>query len=122
MGNPKAKTGDYKVLYRDDYTTLTGLVAHASEEDHGIGQVLCRLYRLPQAFYFDHIDRDLPGGVIERTTNQHVFAWLSPHDIWELKSDADYYTDGPTAAQMRESSGARYDLQAAAMLRALETA
>ena len=118
----KAKIGDYKVLYKE-HNSATGLNAHASEEDHGIGQVLCRLYRLPIAFYDDHTwNRLLPAGVEERITKQHVFAWLSPHDIWELKSDADYYTDGPTAAQMRESSGARYDLQAAAMLRALETA
>ena len=116
----KAKIGDYKVLYREFDEYGTDYHAHASEEDHGIGQVLCRLYRLPIAFYDDHTwNRLLPAGVEERITKQHVFAWLSPHDIWELKSDADYYTDPWVAADMREL-GARYDLQAAAMLRALE--
>ena len=66
---------------------------HAVEEDKGQGQVMCRLYKLPNGFWEDHTwSRCLPGGVVERRTKVHTYAWLSPGDLHELRSDAYHYS------------------------------
>lgn len=48
-------------------------------------------YKLPPAFYFDHIGRDLPGGTIVRQTQTHVYVDLTESDYSELLSDAEFY-------------------------------
>lgn len=50
-------------------------------------------YRLPPAFYFDHIGRDLPGGTIVRQTKTYVVVDLTDEDRSELLSDAQHYAD-----------------------------
>jgi len=67
---------------------------HAVEEDKGQGQVMCRLYKLPNGFYQQHTwDLCLPGGIVERRTKVHSYVWLSPGDLHELRSNAHHYSD-----------------------------
>jgi hypothetical protein len=50
-----------------------------------------RTYRLPPAFYHDHVARDLPGGRIVRETRRHVFVELELEELEELLDDARHY-------------------------------
>jgi hypothetical protein len=54
-------------------------------------------YQIPKRFYDDHVDRDLPGGTIIKSTKRHYTIELSDADRDELLSDADYYTDQSAA-------------------------
>ena len=102
--------GDLKVWFASS-PDIDGGHHHAKDCDDGNGNVLCQMYRLPKKFYDHHDYRDLPAGVVERSTNQHVFVWLSHIDNTELISDAQYYADpdGPPG----------YVASARSMLRAL---
>lgn len=52
-------------------------------------------YRLPPAFYDDHVARELPAGVELRRTRSHVYVALSAAERDELLDDARFYvTDG----------------------------
>jgi hypothetical protein len=48
-------------------------------------------YKLPPAFYWDHVYRDLPAGTVERETRRNVFVSLSVEEYDELVSDARHY-------------------------------
>ena len=84
------KPGELKVWFIEFSDTTGG--KHAVEEDHGQGQVMCRLYKLPNGFYDHHTARLLPGGVVDRVTRAHSYVWLSPGDLHELQSDAYHYS------------------------------
>lgn len=50
--------------------------------------------KLPPIFYWDHVYRDLPGGVVIRETKTYVLVRLSTEEASEILSDASYYSDG----------------------------
>jgi hypothetical protein len=78
---------------------------HACEADHSDrdGSVLAHLWKIPNSFYNDHVARDLPGGVVERSNKRYSWVWLSEADRLELISDADYYAD--SAAEIKSDGG-----------------
>ena len=49
------------------------------------------IVKLPPIFYFDHKDRDLPSGKIIKQTQTYVMVELTPDELDEIRSDADYY-------------------------------
>lgn len=51
------------------------------------------VYRIPKVFYEDHIDRDLDGGTVVRSTKSHHYVDLDDAAYAELVSDADHYSD-----------------------------
>jgi hypothetical protein len=59
-----------------------------------------KVYRLPPAFYWDHVARDLPAGRVVRESKRHVFVELDEAERAELLSDARYYADPAIAADM----------------------
>lgn len=50
-------------------------------------------YKLPPAFYFDHVRRDLPGGTIVKQANSYVVVELTDDECSELLSDAKFYAE-----------------------------
>jgi hypothetical protein len=61
------------------------------------------VYRLPPKFHEDHRCRDLPEeghSAVIRETKTAVFVEMDEAAFRDLYSDADYYTDAATAAQM----------------------
>lgn len=57
------------------------------------------LIAIPQAFYDDHRERNLPSPAIVRTTARHYWIDTTDPQIAELLDDAAYYADpwGPDA-------------------------
>lgn len=62
-----------------------------------------RVYRVPPAFYDDHIARGCDGGTELRRTRSYVEAEMDREGFDDLRSDAVYYTDEGTVASMVES-------------------
>lgn len=56
------------------------------------------VYRLPPAFYDDHVARALPAGVVVKSTARSVWVELDAEAFAELRSDAVYYRDEMTVA------------------------
>lgn len=54
-------------------------------------QIERRLVRLPRAFYWDHVSRDLPSGLVVRDCQKHVVVEITEEDWTELRSDAEHY-------------------------------
>lgn len=49
--------------------------------------------KLPQRFYDDHRDRDLPSGAEVRRTKSHVNVDVTVGELAEIRSDAQHYVD-----------------------------
>lgn len=51
------------------------------------------LIRIPQRFYNDHCERDLPTPAVHKATRSHY--WIDSQDpaLSELYADADFYND-----------------------------
>ncbi len=69
------------------------------------------VFSLPRTFYDDHVDRDLPGGRIIKTTQRQVTVALTQPELAELKSDAEYYASewrhmGPAYRHLGQSAKA----------------
>lgn len=56
------------------------------------------LIRVPLAFYWDHVSRDLPAPNLVRRTKTHGWVDREDPDLTELIDDAEFYTDayGPS--------------------------
>ena len=52
---------------------------------------MTNLIKIPQGFYDDHKERDLPSPEIVKETKTHYWIKADDPDIPELISDADYY-------------------------------
>lgn len=50
-------------------------------------------FRVPPTFYDDHAGRDLPAGTVVRRNKKFVYVDLTPAELAELRSDAEYYAD-----------------------------
>ena len=59
-----------------------------------------QLARIPQAFFDDHCERDLPAPVIVKRTKSHYYISLSDGNLEELLDDADYYSSKETLRAM----------------------
>lgn len=59
-----------------------------------------RVYRVPPAFYDDHVMRDCDGGTELRRTRSYVEVELDREAFDDLRSDAVYYTDRVIAEDM----------------------
>lgn len=75
-------------------------------------------YRLPPAFYFDHVYRDLPAGELEHETRRNVFVSLDANEYAELLSDARHYAYSMGTAGF---DGVGLIASARATVKALET-
>jgi hypothetical protein len=49
--------------------------------------------RIPRKFYEDHRERELDTPVAIKTTKRHVWIDLNDEHLFELMSDADFYSD-----------------------------
>jgi len=49
--------------------------------------------RIPERFYRDHADRDLPSGRIVSETSKGLVVELDPEAFKDLLSDAQFYVD-----------------------------
>ena len=47
--------------------------------------------KVPPKFYWDHVERDLPGGTVVKTTYRHVLVRLDADEAAELLDDARHY-------------------------------
>lgn len=61
-------------------------------------------YELPAAFYDDHVARDCAAGVVVRRKSRTVVVDLDETAYADLRSDADYYSNPATAADMAYSA------------------
>ena len=48
-------------------------------------------YNVPSRFYWDHVERDLPGGTIVSESTRQVRVLLTSDQAADLRSDAAYY-------------------------------
>ena len=52
------------------------------------------LIRIPQRFYDEHGERDLPAPVVQQATRSHYFIRADDPALDELVSDAAHYAEG----------------------------
>lgn len=54
---------------------------------------MSKLIRIPDRFYRDHMDRDLPTPEVVRFTSRHIYISSDDPALPELLDDAEYYAD-----------------------------
>ena len=52
-----------------------------------------KVLRIPQRFYDDHAERDLPAPEILKETSKHYWINAESEHLSELPNDADFYSD-----------------------------
>ena len=50
-----------------------------------------RLIKIPQRFYDDHVERDLPAPDVVRETSRHYWIDAESEHLQELLNDAEFY-------------------------------
>ena len=61
--------------------------------------------KVPQRFYLDHVNRDLPAGKIIKSTSKHFIIEVDQATFDELLNDAQFYAD---ASYVIEQMGREY--------------
>ena len=61
--------------------------------------------KVPQRFYLDHVNRDLPAGKIVKTSGKHFIIEVDQATFDELLNDAQFYAD---ASYVIEQMGREY--------------
>lgn len=54
-------------------------------------ETMTSTFDIPPAFYWDHVYRDLPGGIVIKETKRYVRVQLTDEERSEILSDARHY-------------------------------
>lgn len=75
---------------------------------------MTKTYRLPPAFYWDHVSRELPAGRVVKELARSVVVELDEEAFDDLLSDAEFYADSRNGIEGVEYLGLRASAKATA--------